>query len=106
MARKEEKAWNSKLGKKAVEDTRDTEELLFDISCMEHVQENGWIYYINIEDNNVIWRIRENGEDNQSMQTEEADCIDSVEEGKWLHYTDINGESRRVTVRGKYDQEL
>ena len=106
MAKKEEVFIRTQPVKKGFMEDGEIEDLLFDISCMIHIKEDGWIYYINLEDDNIIWRIRETGEDNQSMHTEQADDIESIEDGKWLHYTDINGDERRVTVRGKYDQEV
>ena len=83
------------------------EELLFDISCMKHVSDGGWIYYINLEDDNCLWRVREDGSQNQSMNTESAEEILGIEEdGKWLRYEAESGEQRQVTIRGKYDREV
>lgn len=82
------------------------EELLFDISCMKHISQDGWIYYINLEADESIWRIKEDGSCNQSMHTEVASELIEILDGKWLRYEDEDGEMREVTVRGKYDREV
>ena len=78
-----------------------TEELLFNLSCVDETQRayvDDWIYYINSSDlteeggDNAIWKIKKDGTENQRVQKSETRVVSIL--GIDTHWIYFMGEKR------------